>query len=106
MKLSTETKYLTIRQSIIFLLVSLSLVWVWMFITAKIDRGNDRGLMTSFGVIVIMCFVMVQFFAKDKSGEFLATFFYLCLGCLLIFILTLTLGILVSALIKWSWAWF
>ncbi|MBF4517305.1 hypothetical protein IRZ71_13150 [Flavobacterium sp. ANB] len=106
MKLSTEIKYLTIKQSTIFLLISLSLFWSWMFITFKIDRGNDRGLMTSFGAIIILTFILVQFFAKVKSGQFLATFFFLCFGILIVFILTITIGLIISAITKWDWAGF
>ncbi|RKR10578.1 hypothetical protein C8C83_2255 [Flavobacterium sp. 90] len=101
MKLNTEVKYLTIKQSAIFLLVSLSLFWSWMFITAKIDRGNDRGLMTSFGTIVILTFILVRFFSKAKSGEYLATFFFLTFGNLLSFILTMTIGFAISVASKW-----
>jgi hypothetical protein len=106
MKLSTDVKYLTIKQSVVFLLVSLSLIWAWMFITSKIDRGDDRGLMTGFGVIIIVCFVVVQFFAKNKSGQFLATFFYLVFGSFLSFILTMTIGLFLSVITKGSWLWF
>lgn len=106
MKLSTDIKYLTIKQSVIFLLVSLSLIWSWMLITSKIDRGNDRGLMTGFGVIIIVCFVVVQFFAKDKSGQFLATFFFLVFGSFLSFILSMTIGLFISVIIKGGWVLF
>lgn len=106
MKLSKDVKYFSIKQSIIFLAVSLSLVWLWMFITVNIDTGNDRGLMTSFGAIIIMCFVIVKFFAKDKSGQYLATFFFLCFGSLIVFVLTLTIGLFISAIIKYNWAGF
>jgi len=106
MKLNTEVKHLTRKQSAIFLLVSLSLIWVWMFITSIIDTGNDRGLMTSFGTVVILTFILVQFFAKVKSGEYLATFFYLCFGSLLSFIITMAIGLLIMAVIKSGWAWF
>ncbi|MCD0470160.1 hypothetical protein [Flavobacterium sp. JAS] len=105
MKLNTEVKYLTHKQSAIFLLISLSLIWVWMFITSIIDRGNDRGLMTSFGTVIILTFILVQFFAKVKSGEYLATFFYLIFGSFLSFIITMTIGLLISAVIKSGWAW-
>lgn len=103
MKLNTEVKYFTNKQSTIFLLVALSLIWAWMFITSKIDRGNDRGLMTSFGTMVILTFILVQFFAKVKSGEYLATFFFLSFGNLLSFILTMTIGFAISAVSKWVW---
>jgi hypothetical protein len=106
MKLNTEIKYLTHKQITIFLLVSLSLIWTWMFITSKIDRGNDRGLMTSFGTIIILTFILVQFFAKVKSGEYLATFFYLSFGILAVFLLTMTIGLVISAVIKLEWAGF
>jgi hypothetical protein len=106
MKLSTDIKYLTIKQSVIFLLVSLSLIWSWMLITSKIDRGNDRGLMTSFGVIIILTFILVKFFAKIKSGEYLATFFYLSFGSLLSFFIIMTIGLIISAVIKSGWVWF
>lgn len=106
MKLNTEVKYLTIKQSAIFLLVSLSLFWSWMFITSKIDRGNDRGLMTSFGTIVILTFILVQFFAKVKLGEYLATFFFLSFGILIVFILSMTFGLIISAITKWDWIGF
>ncbi len=106
MKLNTEVKYLTLKQSAIFLLVSLSLFWIWMFITSKIDRGNDRGLMTSFGTIVILTFVLVQFFAKAKSGEYLATFFFLSFGILIVFILSMTIGLIISAITKLDWIGF
>lgn len=106
MKLSTDIKYLTVKQSTIFLLVSLFLVWIWMFITTKYDRGDDRGLMTIFGIIFILCFIVVNFFAKDKRGQFLATLFYLFLGSIVVFIATMTIGLLISAIVKWSWAGF
>lgn len=106
MILSTDIKYFTIKQSTIFLLASLFLVWIWMFIAAKYDRENDRGLMTSFGFIIILCFVFVKFFAKQKSGQYLATFFYLFFGWFAVFVLTLILGSVVSIIIKASWAWF
>jgi len=105
MKLNSEVKYLTHKQNNIFLLVSLSLIWVWMFITSIIDTGNDRGLMTSFGVVIILTFLLVQFLAKNKSGEYLATFFYLSFGCFLSFIITMTIGLLISAITKSGWAW-
>lgn len=106
MKLSADVKYLTVKQSVVFLLVSFSLIWVWMFITSKIDRGNDRGLMTSFGTIIILTFILVKFFAKIKSGEYLATFFYLSFGSLLSFIIIMTIGLIISAVIKSGWVWF
>ncbi|MEZ0129621.1 hypothetical protein AB9T88_07605 [Flavobacterium sp. LBUM151] len=106
MKLSTDVKYLTIKQSVIFLLVSLSLIWAWMFITSIIDTGNDRGLMTSFGTVIILTYILVKFFAKVKSGEYLATFFYLSFGSFLSFIITMTAGLLIMAVIKSGWAWF
>lgn len=102
MKLNTEVKYLTNKQSTIFLLVSLSLIWAWMFITSKIDRENDRGFMTSFGTIIILTFILVQFFAKVKSGQFLATFFFLSFGSFLSFIITMTIGGIISTVIKWG----
>ncbi|WP_289663568.1 hypothetical protein [Flavobacterium panacagri] len=106
MKLSTDVKYLTVKQSAIFLLVSLFLVWVWMFLAAKYDRENNRGLTTGFGFMVILSFILVGFFAKQKSGQYLATFFYLFFGGFTVFILTLVLGSAMSAIIKASWAWF
>lgn len=106
MKLSTDVKYLTTRQSAVFLLVSLFLVWIWMFIASKYDRANDRGLMTSLGFIIILCFILVRFFAKQKSGQYLATFVYLFFGWFTVFVLTLTLGAVVSIIIKATWAWF
>ncbi|TPG38732.1 hypothetical protein [Flavobacterium pectinovorum] len=102
MKLNTEVKYLTHKQSANFLLVSLSLIWAWMFIASKIDRGNDRGFMTSFGTIIILTFILVQFFAKVKSGEYLATFFYLSFGILAVFLFTMTIGLLIAAVIGWA----
>jgi hypothetical protein len=73
-----------------------------MFITSKIDRGNDRGFMTSFGTIIILTFILVQFFAKVKSGEYLGTFFYLSFGFLAVFLLTMTIGLLIAAVIGWA----
>lgn len=106
MKLNKEVKYLTHKQSVIFLLVSLSLIWAWMFITSIIDTGNDRGLMTSLGIVIILTYILVKFFAKVKSGEYLATFFYLSFGSFLSFIITMTAGLLIMAVIKSGWAWF
>ncbi|MBE8727314.1 hypothetical protein [Flavobacterium hungaricum] len=106
MKLSTDIKYFTIKQNAVFLLVSLFLVWIWMFIASKYDRENDRGLMTSFGYTIILCFILVKFFAQQKSGQYLATFFHLVVGWFAVFLLTLTLGSVISIIIKASWAWF
>jgi hypothetical protein len=103
MKLNTEVKYLSVKQSAILLMVSLSLFWSWMYITSIIDRGNDRGFMTSFGIIIILTFILVQFFAKVKSGEYLATFFFLSFGILIVFILSITIGLAISAVIEWAW---
>lgn len=62
--------------------------------------------MTSLGFIIILCFILVRFFAKQKSGQYLATFVYLFFGWFTVFVLTLTLGAVVSIIIKATWAWF
>nr|WP_315221244.1 hypothetical protein [uncultured Flavobacterium sp.] len=100
--LSTEIKYFTPKQTAVFLSISLFLVWFWMFIAARVDREDDRGFLTTFGIIMIMCFILAKFFSNGKGGQFLATLFYLSFGSFLVFLLTLTLGLLLSAVVSWA----
>ncbi|MFD1601126.1 hypothetical protein ACFSJW_22270 [Flavobacterium artemisiae] len=98
MKLSTEIKHLSFTRNIVFIVSSLVLIIAWMFICAKIDRENDRGLLTSFGYCCIFPAILVSFFSNNKVADFFSLLIYLCVACLLVLLVGFTLGILLTVI--------
>lgn len=101
--LNTEIKYFSQKQNIIFLLSSLSLIWIWILISSYIDRGNDRGLITILGITILTALIFSFFFSKNKIADFFMSLIFLLISCFLIFILSITLGLYLENLSKLKW---
>lgn len=100
MKLSIEIKRLSFNRNIVFIVSSLILIIAWMLICAKIDRENDRGLLTSFGYCCIFPAILVSFFSNNKVVDFFSLLIYLFAACLLLVLIGFTLGILLTVIAK------
>lgn len=106
MKISTEIKYFTNRQNLIFLSISLFLIWAWMFIAAEIDTGNDRGFLSIVGIALTTALILILFFSNNKIIDFFITSCNLLISSFLIFILTVTLGFYIWDVTKLNWIGF
>lgn len=101
--LNNPIKRFTARQNYIFLASSLSLLWSWMFVTALIDRGDNRGLLTVFGYVVITALVFSLFLSSNKIVDFFRCFIYLGLSSAAIFVLSFTLGLYLIHITGLNW---
>jgi len=89
-----------------FLSLSLLLVWAWMFLCVKIDRENDRGLLTLVGISILMSIILSIFFSRNIIVTFIGILIRLLLSMLIIFVLSLTLGSYIQLITNLSWTWF
>jgi len=103
MKLNTEIKYFSKKQSILFLFSSLSIVWIWMLIASYLDKGNDRGLISILGIVTIMSLIFSLFLSKNKIADFFMSLVFLSISCFLIFVLSLTLGLYLQSVTELDW---
>lgn len=92
MELSGKIKQLSPEQTILFLASSLILVWGWMLICVNIDTGNDRGLLTTIGMVLITSLILSIFFSKKKLVGFIFIAVGLVVSCFLVLFLSATLG--------------
>ena len=71
-----KTEHISKGQNLVFLSVSLFLIWTWMFFSAIMDVNNNRGLLTISGFIILASISLSIFLSKKKIIAFLITFFY------------------------------
>lgn len=106
MKFNTEIKYLGLQENILFLSTSFFLIWSWVFISMYLENGNDRGLLTICGFIIVTSVILSFFFSKNKVANLLKLLLLLSLVCILTFILTLAIGLSLVNLIGADWIGF
>ena len=103
MKFSTETKHFTPAQNTTFIAGSLLPVWLWMFISAEVDKGNDRGLLTSVGMTLLSTLILAVFFSNNKIIDFFKTLCYLLLSGFIVLLLSVSLGFYIGHITKIDW---
>ena len=106
MILNNEIKYFTKKQNLIFVLSSIFLIWFWMLTASFIDKGNDRGLITILGTVIITALIFSLFLSKNRMADFFYSLLILLLSSFLIFILSFTLGLYLEDLTKLNWVGF
>lgn len=89
-----------------FLSLSLLLLWAWMFLCVKIDRENDRGLLTLVAISILMSIILSIFFSRNRVITFISTLIRLLISILIIFVLSLTLGFYIQLITNLSWTGF
>jgi hypothetical protein len=88
-----KTEHISKRQNLVFLSVSLFLVWTWMYFSAIKDVNNDRGLLTISGFIILTSFLLSIFLSKKKIIAFLITFFYFGILGFFMMLMIFSLGV-------------
>jgi hypothetical protein len=106
MYLKTEVKYLAFKENIIFLASSILSVWVWTLLCMSLDRGNDRGLLTIFGFIILTSILLSYFLSKKKLANSLKLILQFIFACILTIILTWVIGPELGYLIGIDWVGF
>lgn len=104
--MTSQIKYFSVRQSSMFLSLSLGLLWSWMLLCTKIDRDHDRGLLTLVGVAILMSIVLSVFFSTNIFRSFVSILFRLVLSVLIIFVLSLSLEPYVRSITNLGWTGF
>jgi hypothetical protein len=106
MKLKTEIKYLGFKENLIFLSSSILLIWVWAIISMNLDNGNDRGLITICGFVILTSIVLSFFLSKKILTNSLKLILQIAMVCILTFIFTLTIGLKLADLTGIDWIGF
>tara|TARA_R110002051_G_C8524925_1_gene468563 strand:- start:29 stop:610 length:582 start_codon:yes stop_codon:yes gene_type:complete len=106
MKLKTEIEYLGFKENLIFLSSSILLIWTWAIISMNLDKGNDRGLLTICGFIIVTSIVLSFFLSKKTLTNTFRLIFQFAVVCILTFIFTLTVGLKMADLIGADWIGF
>lgn len=103
MKLKTEIKYLGFKENLIFLSSSVLLIWIWVVISMNLDYGNDRGLLTISGFVILTSIILSFFLSKKILTNSLKLILQFSVVCILTFILTLTIGLKIADLTGADW---